>query len=318
VETAIADLKKRFGEGVLMRLSDAPRRDIGAISTGSVSLDRAIGIGGVPRRLTTEIFGPPGGGKTTILQHIMANAQAAGGIAAYIDMEHKMDPAYAAICGVVVDDLIISQPPTGAAALDIAAGLLASKGIDIVAVDSVAALSTPAEADSDAGDHHMAAQARMLSQWFRSNASVIAASNAALVFANQTRTNIGLYGGPETTSGGKALMFYAALRLRVSRLKILGKKDDQYGHIARIKIAKSNVGPPYSVVEIGIKSGVGIMKNMDLIDVAVEVGVLTVNSSGHYYMDEEHLAHGKEAFNELLGQKPELAADIRKRVMEAQ
>ena len=250
LETALANLTKRFGEGAIMRLGEASHLQIDIIPTGSLALDRALGVGGIPRGRVTEIYGPEGAGKTTVCQHIVAEAQKRGGTAAFIDMEHALDPAYAALCGVDVDNLFISQPDTGEQALEIAETLIRSGAVDIVVVDSVAALVPRAEIEGEMGDSHPGLQARLMSQALRKLSGAVKQSNTALVFTNQLREKIGvMFGNPETTSGGRALKFYSSVRLDIRRISAIKEKGEVIGNRTRVRVTKNKVAPPFRVAE---------------------------------------------------------------------
>jgi recombination protein RecA len=310
LETALASLTKRFGEGAIMRLGEATHLQIETIPTGTLALDRALGAGGVPRGRVTEIYGPEGAGKTTVCQHIVAQAQKRGGTAAFIDMEHALDPAYAALCGVDVENLLISQPDTGEQALEIAEALIRSGAIDIVVIDSVAALVPRAEIEGEMGDSHPGLQARLMSQALRKLSGAVKQSNTALVFTNQLREKIGvMFGNPETTSGGRALKFYATIRLDIRRISAIKEKGEVIGNRTRVRVTKNKVAPPFRVAEFDIMYDEGISKAGDLLDMAVELGVVEKRGS-YYYYEDESLAQGRENAKQYLRDNPDVTDQI--------
>ncbi len=310
LETALASLTKRFGEGAVMRLGEATHLEVEIIPTGSLTLDRALGVGGIPRGRVTEIYGPEGSGKTTLCQHIVAEAQKRGGTAAFVDMEHALDPAYAATCGVDVENLLISQPDTGEQALEIAEALIRSGAVDIVVVDSVAALVPRAEIEGEMGDSHPGLQARLMSQALRKLSGAVKQSNTALVFTNQLREKIGvMFGNPETTSGGRALKFYATVRLDVRRISAIKEKGEVIGNRTRVRVTKNKVAPPFRVAEFDIMYDEGISKAGDVLDMAAEVGVVEKRGS-YYYREGESLAQGRENAKQYLRDNPEVADQI--------
>ena len=315
LELAIAQIEKQFGKGSIMRLGENAKLNIEAIPTGALPLDIATGIGGVPKGRIIEIYGPESSGKTTVALHIVAESQKKGGIAAFIDAEHALDPAYAKNLGVKVEDLIISQPDTGEQALEIAEALVRSGAIDIVVVDSVAALVPKAEIDGEMGDSHMGLQARLMSQALRKLAGAISKSNAVAIFINQLREKIGvMFGSPETTTGGRALKFYASMRMDVRRVETLKKGDDVYGNRTRVKIVKNKVAPPFKQAEFDIIYGKGISKEGCILDVAVEAGV--VNKAGSWYSYEStRIGQGRENSKEYLLSNPELMTEIENKVL---
>ena len=316
LDTTLANLRKRFGDGAIMRLGEAGSlQGVDIIPTGSISLDLALGVGGIPRGRVTEIFGPEMSGKTTICQHIIAEAQKLGGVAAFIDTEHALDPAYASRCGVSVDDLYISQPDTGEQALEIAEALVRSGAVDVIVVDSVAALVPRAEIEGDMGDAHMGLQARLMSQALRKLSGAIKASNTAMIFTNQLRQKIGvMFGNPETTSGGMALRFYASVRMDCRRIQAIKMKGEVVGNRTRVRVTKNKVAPPFRTVEFDIMYGHGISREGDLLDLAVEAGL--VDKRGSYYsFGDIQMGQGRENVREFLRQSPDIALRIENRVL---
>ncbi len=310
LDTTLASLKKRFGEGTVMRLGEAEHLKVAAIPTGSLSLDLALGIGGVPRGRVTEIYGPESSGKTTICQHIIAEAQKAGGIAAFIDVEHALDPGYAACCGVNVDQLYISQPDTGEQALEIAEALIRSGAIDVVVIDSVAALVPHAEIEGEMGDSHVGLQARLMSQALRKLVGAINSSNTALIFTNQLRQKIGImFGNPETTSGGLALKFYASVRMDVRRIESIKQGGNTVGSRTRVTIKKNKVAPPFHQAEFDIMYNQGISKAGDLLDLGTSMGLIEKRGAFYSYKDLR-LGQGRENAKEFLDQSPAVGQEI--------
>ncbi len=310
LEAALANLTKRFGEGAVMRLGEATHLQVEVIPTGSLAIDRALGVGGVPRGRVTEIYGPEGAGKTTLAQHIVAEAQKRGGVAAFIDMEHALDPAYARKCGVDVDDLLISQPDTGEQALEIAEALIRSGAVDVIVVDSVAALVPRAEIEGEMGDSHPGLQARLMSQALRKLSGAIKQSNTALIFTNQLREKIGvMFGNPVTTSGGRALKFYASVRMDIRRITAIKDKGEVIGNRTRVRVTKNKVAPPFRVAEFDIMYDEGISRAGDLLDMAVELEVIEKRGS-YYYRDGESLAQGRENAKQFLRDNPDIADQI--------
>jgi recombination protein RecA len=293
-----------------MRLGEATHLHVDVIPTGSLALDRALGVGGIPRGRVTEIYGPEGAGKTTICQHIVAEAQKRGGTAAFIDMEHALEPAYAALCGVNVQDLLISQPDTGEQALEIAETLIRSGAVDIVVIDSVAALVPRAEIEGEMGDSHPGLQARLMSQALRKLSGAVKQSNTALVFTNQLREKIGvMFGNPETTSGGRALKFYSSVRLDVRRISAIKDKGEVIGNRTRVRVTKNKVAPPFRVAEFDIMYDEGISLPGDLLDIAVELDAIEKRGS-YYYRDGESMAQGRESAKQYLRENPSIADEI--------
>jgi recombination protein RecA len=310
LDTTLATLKKRFGEGTVMKLGEAERLKVAAIPTGSLSLDLALGIGGVPRGRVIEIYGPESSGKTTICQHIIAEAQKMGGIAAFIDVEHALDPDYARRCGVNVDDLYISQPDTGEQALEIAEALIRSGAVDVVVVDSVAALVPRAEIEGEMGDSHVGLQARLMSQALRKLVGAIKTSNTALIFTNQLRQKIGImFGNPETTSGGMALKFYASVRLDVRRIEGIKAGGNTVGNRTRVTVKKNKVAAPFKQAEFDIMYNKGISKSGDLLDLGTTMGI--IDKRGAFYtFQETRLGQGRENAKEFLENQPAMAKQI--------
>jgi recombination protein RecA len=307
LDQAVAQIKRRFGDGALMRLGDATHLNVETIPTGSLALDVALGVGGVPRGRITEVYGPEGSGKTTICQHIVAEVQRRGGIAAFIDMEHALDPSYAARCGVDVEGLYISQPDTGEQALEIAETLVRSGAVDVVVIDSVAALVPRAEIEGEMGDSHPGLQARLMSQALRKLSGAIKQSNTIMIFTNQLREKIGvMFGSPETTSGGRALKFYASVRLDVRRVTAIKTQGEVTGHRTRVRVTKNKVAPPFRVAEFDIMFGDGISREGDLMDVGLELEVIDKRGSFYYY-DGERFAQGRENAKVYLKENPEFA-----------
>jgi recombination protein RecA len=318
LDAAISQIEKQFGKGSIMRLGEANGRfQVEAIATGSLALDLALGIGGVPRGRVTEIYGPESSGKSTLAQHVIAEAQRAGGLAAYIDVEHALDPEYAANCGVDVEQLLVSQPDTGEQALEIAEALVRSGAVDIVVVDSVAALVPRAEIEGEMGDAHVGLQARLMSQALRKLTGAISKSRTAVVFINQLREKVGImFGNPEVTPGGRALKFYASVRIDLRRVESLKQGADVVGNRVKAKIVKNKVAPPFRVAEFDIMFNQGISKEGDLVDLGVEHGVLR-KSGAFFSFGETRIGQGRENAKEFLRQNPDLAAQIRQQITAA-
>lgn len=310
LEKALSDITKRYGEGSIMRMGEAHHMTIEAIPTGSLSLDIALGVGGIPRGRITEIFGPESSGKTTICQHIVAEAQKLGGTAAYIDMEHALDPVYAAHCGVDLDSLLISQPDTGEQALEIAETLVRSGAVELVVVDSVAALVPRAEIEGDMGDASMGMQARLMSQALRKLSGAINQTKTAMIFTNQLRQKIGvMFGNPETTPGGLALKFYASVRLDTRRIQNIKTGDEVTGSRTRVKVVKNKVAPPFRTAEFDIMYNQGISKTGDILDLATQLEIVTKRGAFFSYGDVR-LGQGRENAKEFLQQNSELTKEI--------
>lgn len=316
LELAIAQIEKQFGKGSIMKLGENAKLNIESIPTGALPLDIATGIGGVPKGRIIEIFGPESSGKTTVALHIIAESQKRGGIAAFIDAEHALDPGYAKKLGVSIEDLIISQPDTGEQGLEIAEALVRSGAVDVLVVDSVAALVPKAEIDGDMGDAHVGLQARLMSQALRKLAGAISKSNTVAIFINQLREKVGImFGNPEVTTGGRALKFYSSMRLDVRRIESLKKGDEVYGNRTRVKVVKNKVAPPFKQAEFDIIYGKGISKEGCILDMAVEANV--VNKSGAWYSYESNrIGQGRENSKEFLMANPELMDEIEKKVRE--
>ena len=310
LDKALGDIVKRYGEGSIMKLGDAHSMVTDVIPTGSLSLDIALGVGGIPRGRITEIYGPESSGKTTICQHIVAESQAMGGTAAFIDMEHALDPGYAAQCGVDVENLLVSQPDTGEQALEIAETLIRSGAVDIVVIDSVAALIPRSEIEGDMGDPTMGVQARLMSQALRKLSGAISQTKTSVIFTNQLRQKIGvMFGNPETTTGGQALKFYASVRMDVRRIQSIKVGSDIIGNRTRVRVVKNKVAPPFQKAEFDIMYNEGISKVGDLLDLAVEAEIIDKRGSFYSY-GETRLAQGRENSKEFLRQNPDLAEEL--------
>ncbi|TDE90787.1 recombinase RecA [Occultella glacieicola] len=315
LEAALGQIDRAFGKGSVMRLGDDTRPPVAVIPTGSIALDVALGIGGLPRGRIVEIYGPESSGKTTVALHAVANAQKAGGIAAFIDAEHALDPEYAKKLGVDTDALLVSQPDTGEQALEIMDMLIRSGALDIVVIDSVAALVPKAEIEGEMGDSHVGLQARLMSQALRKITGALNASGTTAIFINQLREKIGVFfGSPETTTGGKALKFYASVRIDVRRIETLKEGTDAVANRTRAKVVKNKMAPPFKQAEFDIVYGVGISREGSLIDLGVEHGI--VRKSGAWYTYEgDQLGQGKENSRRFLKDNPELAEEIEKKIM---
>jgi recombination protein RecA len=310
LDKALGDIIKRYGDGSIMRLGEAHKMTIDAIPTGSLSLDLALGIGGIPRGRITEIYGPESSGKTTLCQHIVAEVQKMGGTAAYVDMEHALDPAYAAKCGVDIDNLLVSQPDTGEQALEITETLVRSGAVDLVVIDSVAALVPRSEIEGDMGDAQMGAMARLMSQALRKLSGAINQTKTSVVFTNQLRMKIGvMFGNPETTTGGNALKFYASVRLDVRRIQSIKIGAEIVGNRTRVRVVKNKVAPPFRTAEFDIMYNEGISKVGDLIDLATQLEIVDKRGAFFSY-GETRLGQGRENSKEFLRQNPDLANEI--------
>ncbi|RLE29762.1 MAG: recombinase RecA [Acidobacteria bacterium] len=316
LETALGQIERQFGKGAIMKMGDQPPMRVNVIPTGSVGLDAALGVGGLPKGRVTEVYGPESSGKTTLALHIIANAQKAGGLAAFIDAEHALDPEYAAKLGVNLDELLVSQPDFGEQALEITETLIRSGSIDVIVIDSVAALVPRAELEGDMGEAQMGLQARLMSQALRKLAGVISKSNTCLVFINQIREKIGvMFGSPETTTGGRALKFYSSVRIDIRRISSIKQGEDIIGNRTRAKVAKNKVAAPFRKAEFDILYGEGISLTGELLDLGVEYRL--VQKSGSWYScGETRLGQGREAARTFLKENPEMAADLEVQVRE--
>lgn len=316
LQTALSQITKDHGAGSIMRLGENTNMNVTAVSTGSLSLDLALGVGGVPRGRIIEIYGPEASGKTTLALHIVSEVQKTGGTAAYIDVENALDPQYAANIGVDVDELLVSQPESGEAALGILDALVRSGAVDVVVVDSVAALVTQQEIDGDIGDAQVAGQARLMSQALRKLSGSISKSNCVVVFINQLRMKIGvMYGNPEVTSGGTALKYYASVRIDIRRTETLKNGSESYGNRVKCKIVKNKVAPPFKVAEFDILYGKGISKSSELIEVGLEMGIIE-KSGAWFSLDGNRLAQGRENARQALEDNPELFKSVEERIIE--
>jgi recombination protein RecA len=314
LDLAISQIEKRFGKGSVMKLGESPPARVKAIPSGSLALDLALGIGGIPKGRITEIFGPEASGKTTLGQHIIAEAQKKEGLAAYIDAEHALDPNYAANCGVNVDDLLISQPDTGEQALEITEALVRSGAVDVIVVDSVAALVPQAEIEGQMGDAHVGLQARLMSQALRKLAAAIGKSGTAVIFINQLREKVGIiFGNPEVTPGGRALKFYSSVRIDLRRIETIKQGDAAIGNMVRAKVVKNKIAPPFKSAQFDIMFDHGISKEGNLIDMGVELGI--VNKTGAFFSyGDVRLGQGRENAKHYLSQNPKLAEEIEQQV----
>ncbi|MGW1062738.1 recombinase RecA [Micromonospora rubida] len=316
LDLALAQIDKQFGKGSVMRLGDRPVVQTSVIPTGSIALDVALGVGGLPRGRVVEIYGPESSGKTTVALHAVANAQRLGGIAAFIDAEHALDPDYAKALGVDTDAMLVSQPDTGEQALEIADMLIRSGAIDVIVIDSVAALVPRAEIEGEMGDSHVGLQARLMSQALRKITGVLSNTGTTAIFINQLREKIGvMFGSPETTTGGRALKFYASVRLDVRRIESLKDGTDVVGNRTRVKVVKNKVAAPFKQAEFDIMYGKGISREGSLIDVGVEQAIIR-KSGAWYTYDGDQLGQGKEKAREFLKENPDVAAEIEKKILE--
>ena len=314
LDAAMSQIEKQFGKGSVMKLGDFKETGVDAISTGALNLDIALGIGGIPRGRIIEIYGPESSGKTTLALHAVAEAQKAGGEAAFIDAEHALDPVYAKKIGVDIDNLIVSQPDTGEQALEIAEALIRSGAIDIVVVDSVAALVPKAEIDGDMGDAHVGLQARLMSQALRKLAGTINKTNATIIFINQLREKVGvMFGNPETTAGGRALKYYASVRMDIRRVEAIKQDGEVVGNRTRVKIVKNKVAPPFREAEFDIVYGKGISKEGSVLDLAVTLDIIEKAGSWFSY-NGERIGQGRENIKKYLSENPSLMAEIEKKV----
>ena len=315
LELAISQIEKRFGEGSVMKLGEAVARlAVEVIPTGSVALDLALGVGGIPKGRIAEIFGPEASGKTTLAQHIIAEAQKRGGTAAYIDAEHALDPAYAGNCGVKLNDLLISQPDTGEQALEITEALVRSGAVDVIVIDSVAALAPRAEIEGEMGDAHVGLQARLMSQALRKLASAIGRAGTAVVFINQLREKVGIiFGNPEVTPGGRALKFYASVRIDLRRIESIKRGDEVVGSHVRAKVVKNKVAPPFRSADFDIMFDHGISNEGNLVDLGAELGI--IKKTGAFFSHgDTRLGQGRENAKQYLSQNPELAQEIEREI----
>ena len=317
LETAIAQLEKQYGKGTVMRLGQNVAMNVEAISTGSMALDVATGIGGLPKGRIVEIYGPESSGKTTLALHAVAEAQKAGGEAAFIDAEHALDPVYAANLGVDVDSLLVSQPDNGEQALEIAEQLIRSSAIDIIVIDSVAALTPKAEIEGDMGDNKVGLQARLMSQALRKLTSAISKTNTTCIFINQLREKIGvMFGNPETTTGGNALKFYASVRLDIRRSTQLKDGEEVIGNQTKVKVVKNKVAPPFRKAEFDIMFGEGISRAGEIIDLGADLGIIKKSGSWYSYNDTK-LGQGRDAAKQCIADNPELAEELEGLIFEA-
>ena len=316
LDTAIRQIEKNFGKGAVMRLGDRPDLQVDAIPTGSLALDAALGIGGLPRGRIVEIYGPESSGKTTLALHVLAEAQKRGGEVAFVDAEHALDPVYAEAIGVDIDSMLVSQPDTGEQALDITESLVRSGALDVIVVDSVAALTPRAEIEGEMGDSFVGLQARMMSQALRKLAGAVAKTNCIVIFINQLRMKIGvMYGNPETTTGGNALKFYASVRLDVRKIEAIKNGTTLIGNRTRVKVIKNKVAPPFREAIFDIMYGEGISKYGELLDIAVEMEL--VNKSGSWFsVGDERIGQGRDNAKQYIADHPELAADLEAKVRE--
>jgi recombination protein RecA len=314
VDAAILAIEKQFGRGSIMKLGSTDRQQVDFIPTGSIALDLALGVGGIPRGRISEIFGPESSGKTTVCQHIIAEAQRRGGVAAFIDVEHALDPGYAQACGVNVDELLVSQPDTGEQALEITETLIRSGGIDVVVLDSVAALVPRAEIEGEMGDSFVGIQARLMSQALRKLTGAVSRSNTALVFTNQLREKIGvMFGNPETTPGGRALKFYASIRLDIRRIETIKTGTEAVGNRVRVKVVKNKVASPFRVAEFDVMYGEGISKEGGLLDVGVAMDVVT-KTGAWFTFGETRLGQGREASKDFLRTNRPIGEEIERQI----
>ncbi len=314
IDLALAQIERRFGKGAIMKLGEAAKVQVEVIPTGSIALDLALGVGGIPRGRITEIYGPESSGKTTLCQHIIANVQRAGGYAAFVDAEHALDPIYAARCGVDTNNLLISQPDTGEQALEIVDSLVRSNALDVIVIDSVAALVPRAEIEGEMGDSHVGLQARLMSQAMRKLTGAISTSNTSVIFTNQLREKVGvMFGNPEVTAGGKALKFYASVRLDIRRTDLIKQGQDVMGNRTRVRVVKNKVAPPFKTAEFDIMYSEGISREGGLIDLGLEMGL--VKKSGAWFtVGDIRLGQGRENAKEFLRQNSDVASAIEEQI----
>ena len=314
--TAMAQIEKQYGKGAVMKLGENASMNVEHISTGSMALDMALGIGGIPRGRIVEIYGPESSGKTTLALHCVAEAQKSGGTAAFIDVEHALDPVYAANLGVDIDSLLVSQPDSGEQALEIAEALVRSGAIDIIVIDSVAALVTRAEIEGEMGDNHVGQLARLMSQALRKLTGALSKSNCSAIFINQLREKIGvIYGNPETTTGGRALKFYASVRIDVRKIETIKNGSEMIGSRTRARVVKNKVAPPFREAEFDVMYGKGISHTGELVDMGLELDVLK-RSGAWFYYGETRIGQGKDNVKQLLEENKELAAELEEKIME--
>ena len=314
LETALAQIDKQFGKGAIMRLGQAGKLVTEAISTGSVALDIALGVGGIPKGRITEVYGPESSGKTTLALHLVAEAQRAGGICAFVDAEHALDPEYAQRLGVDINSLLVSQPSTGEEALEITDGLVRSGAVALIVIDSVAALVPKAEIEGEMGDSHMGLQARMMSQAMRKLSGSVSKTNTVIIFINQLREKIGvMFGNPETQPGGKALKFYASVRLDIRRVETLKQGTDMVGNRVKVKVVKNKVAPPFRQAEFDIMFGTGISRSGGILDMAIELGIANKSGSWFTYGDTR-IGQGRENAKQFLDENPSIMAEMEEKV----
>ncbi len=314
LDTAISQLEKSFGKGTVIKMGENPKMNVSAVSTGSISLDIALGIGGLPRGRIVEVYGPESSGKTTLTLHAIAEVQKIGGTAAFIDAEHALDPVYAKNLGVNIDELLVSQPDSGEQALEICDALVRSGAVDIVVIDSVAALVPQQEIDGDMGASHVGLQARLMSQALRKLSGTISKTNCIVIFINQLREKVGvMYGNPETTTGGRALKFYASVRIEIRKSEALKNGSEVYGNRAKCKVVKNKVAPPFKVAEFDILYGTGISKASEIVEMGVELGIIEKSGAWFYY-DGERLAQGRDNARIAVENDPALAAELESRI----
>lgn len=317
LETAISKIEKSFGTGSIMKMGERAQMNVAAVSTGSLTLDLALGVGGLPRGRIVEIYGPESSGKTTVALHAVAEAQKAGGEAAFIDAEHALDPVYAKALGVDIDELLVSQPDSGEQALEIAEALVRSGAVDIIVVDSVAALVPQQEIDGEMGSSHVGLQARLMSQALRKLSGIVSKTNTIVIFINQLREKVGvMYGNPETTPGGRALKFYASVRLDIRRTEVLKNGSESYGNHVKVKVVKNKVAPPFRVAEFDILYGHGISKSGEVIDLAIQRGIVEKSGSWFSY-NGERLAQGKDNARAAIESNPAMYAEIEEKIRAA-
>ncbi len=317
LESALAQIQKAFGKGAIMKMGDTDfNENYPCISTGSLGLDLALGIGGLPKGRIIEIYGPESSGKTTLTLHALAEAQKAGGTAAFIDAEHALDPRYASNLGVNIKDLIVSQPDNGEQALEIADTLIRSGAVDIVVIDSVAALTPKSEIEGEMGDHHVGKQARLMSQALRKLTASVSQTNSIIIFINQIRMKIGvMFGNPETTTGGNALKFYSSVRLEIRKSKAIKEKDDVLGNLTRVKVVKNKMAPPFKVVEFDIIYGEGISHESELLDLGIKAEIIE-KAGAWYSYNSVRIGQGKEKAKQYLVENPKIASEIKEKILE--